>query len=93
MAAQPNGSSGTPPLTAVEYEAMWAETQRNQRYFVDHADDLFAQHPGKMLLVHSEDQVEVFEDPLAMVERMDALTPISRRASLSFSRPKGAWIL
>ena len=93
MAVRPSGDSATPRLTSVEYEAMWAETQCNQRYFVDHADDLFEQHPGKMLLVHSGDQVEAFEDPLAMVERMDALAPVSRRASLSFSRPKGVWIL
>ncbi len=82
-----------PIWTAEQEERRRRESQQNFAYLNEHEEELFAEHPGAFILVHSGDQAEAFYDPLKMLDRLDELDPISRGAARHRIQRKGIWIL
>lgn len=85
------GPSRTPtPQERLAYEAR----ERNHQFFLTHKWDLFDRYPNHWLLIHGDQVVEAFEDPLDCIDRRDAMDE-DAQSTVWIGHPdrSGVWIL
>jgi hypothetical protein len=67
---------------------------RNDRYYLEHQQELWAEHGTKHLLIHSDGIVEAFEDFSDLLARLDELPKRARDGSIRRGgQCEGVWIL
>ncbi len=73
--------------------AIHDEHMRNLEFFFAHEQELFDQHPGKWLLIHSGGEVVASHDLLELHDLRHTLDPVRRSAATIQIRKTGVWIL
>ena len=73
--------------------AIHDEHMRNLEFFFAHEQELFDQHPGKFLLIHSGGEVVASHDLLELHDLRETLDAVQCRASLIEVERTGVWIL
>ena len=73
--------------------AVMEEAERNEDYFMSEWRTLFADFPSQWLLIHSGDEVEVFQQFLELDDRRRTLDPIVREGAIVRHQTDGTWIL
>ncbi len=72
----------------------WEQAQVNTAYFHEHADELWEEHDGKMLLIYDGGTVEAFASPQELYDRIAELPGELRQSAKYFQqRQEGVWIL
>lgn len=72
----------------------WEHAQVNTAHFREHADELWKEHDGKLLLVYDGGTVEAFASPQELYERIAELPDNVRQSAKHFQqRQEGVWIL
>ena len=67
---------------------------RNNDYYLEHQEELWAEYGTKHLLIHSDGIVEVFEDFSNLLARLDELPKRARDGSIHRGgQREGVWIL
>ena len=69
------------------------ERQRNLEFFLGCAEELFEQHTGKFLLIHSGGEVVASADLLDLIDLRETFDDLQHRASMIEVERTGVWIL
>ncbi len=56
--------------------------KRNEAYFREHMEELFEQCPEGWILIYGDQQVEMFEDPIAVAKRRWSLSEADRDGAI-----------
>lgn len=70
------------------------DSLRNDRYYLEHQEELWAEHGTKHLLIYSDGIVEAFEEFPELLERLDELPKRARHGAVrAGGNCEGVWIL
>lgn len=67
--------------------------KRNNAYFLEHVEELFEQCPDGWILIYGDQQVEMFDDPIAVAERRWSLSQADQDGAIMKHQMSGIWIL
>lgn len=63
-------------------EAVAEMSRRNDEFYAAHQQEIWQQHAGKCVLIHSGSTVEVFDEVDDLMARLTALDPVAGSSSL-----------
>lgn len=69
-------------FTEERLQRIFEESARNDEFFRAHEEELFNQHPGKILIIHSGGVVEVFDNAEESSQRYHGLNQSTRDGAI-----------